>query len=65
MPGAALDQAALCGGPEAGAVVDVRQFVQHGREHFPAHGAVGAVGLLGRCRAIGQRGQQIAIEVQF
>ena len=47
LSGATPDQAALGGRPEAGAIVDVGQFVQHGGEHFPAHGAVGAVGLQG------------------
>ena len=62
---AAQDQAALCGGPESGAVVDVGQFVQHSGEHFPAHGAVGTVGLQGGGRTVGQPGQQLAIEVQL
>ncbi len=65
LPGAATDQCAFGGGPEAGAVINVRQLVQHGGEHFPAHSAVGAVGLLGGRRAVGECGQQLAVEVQL
>ena len=65
LTGAAADQRALGCGPEAGAVVDVGDFVQDGGEHFTAHGAVWTVGLPGRGRAIGQPCQERAIEVQL
>ena len=61
----ALDEGALGVRPHTGAVINVGQFVQDGGEHFPAHGAVGAVGLLGRGRAVGQARQQFAVEVQL
>ncbi len=62
---AASDQRALVAGPQARTVIDVGQFMQHGGEHFPAHGAVGAVGLAGGGAAIGQAGEQVAVEVQL
>jgi len=62
---AALDQRALVLGPQARTVIDMGQFMQHGGEHFPAHGAVGAIGFLGGGAAIGQGSEQIAVEVQF
>jgi hypothetical protein len=62
---AALDQRALVLGPQARTVIDVGQLMQHSGEHFPAHGAVGAVGLLGGGGAVGEAGQQLAVEVQL
>jgi len=65
LSGAAPDQRALGCGPESGAIVEVGEFMQDGGEHFTAHGAVGAVGLLGGSRTIGQPCQERAIEVQL
>ena len=62
---AALDQRALVLGPQARTVIDMGQFMQHGGEHFPAHGAVGAIGFLGGGAAVGQAGEQVAVEVQL
>lgn len=41
------------------------QFVQNGGEHFPSHGAVGAMGLLRRGAAVDKAVEQVAIEVQL
>ncbi len=62
---AAEDQRAFVRRPQGGAVVDVSEFVQHRRQHFPAHGTVGAIGFLRGRRAIGQASQQVAIEFDF
>ena len=39
--------------------------MQHGGEHFAAHSAMGAIGLLGGGAAVGEAGEQVAVEVQF
>ncbi|MNQ83291.1 hypothetical protein D3C85_983670 [compost metagenome] len=41
------------------------QFVQHRREHFPAHGAMGTVGFLGCGATVGEAGQQLAIQIEL
>ncbi|MNF77596.1 hypothetical protein D3C84_597460 [compost metagenome] len=41
------------------------EFVQHRGEHFPAHGAVGAISLLGCGAAVGEAGEQVAVQVEF
>ncbi|MNZ58750.1 hypothetical protein D3C78_767660 [compost metagenome] len=62
MPGALVDQAPFAALPEAGAIVDMRQLVQHGGQQLLAHCAVGATGFFAGCAAIGEAGQQPAIE---
>ncbi|MND75337.1 hypothetical protein D3C80_669500 [compost metagenome] len=64
-PGAAAEQLRpVGGGPEPGAVVEVGQLVEHGGEHFAAHRAVDAVGLLPGRAAIREAGQQAPVERQ-
>ncbi|MNF81762.1 hypothetical protein D3C84_640500 [compost metagenome] len=41
------------------------EFVQHRGEHFPAYGAVRTMGFFRRGTAVGQAGQQLAIEVEL
>ena len=62
---AAANERALTVGPQARTVIDVGQFMQHSGEHFPAHGAVGAIGFTGGSAAVGQAGEEVAIEVQL
>ena len=65
LSGATLDQRPLCGRPEAGAVVKVGQFMQHGSEQFTTYSAVWAICLLGSGRSVCQPGQQLAVEIQL
>ena len=65
MSGTALNQRALRIRPEARAVINVGQLMQHRGEHFPAHGAMGAIGFLGRGAAVGEAGQQLAIQIEL
>ncbi|MNR25508.1 hypothetical protein D3C85_1426630 [compost metagenome] len=39
--------------------------MQHRRQHFPAHSAVGAIRFLGRSAAVGEAGEQVAVQVEF
>ncbi|MNX96072.1 hypothetical protein D3C86_1283740 [compost metagenome] len=65
MPGATLNQRALRLGPQARAIIDVGQFVQHGGQHFPTHSAVGTIGFLGCGAAIRKAGQQVAVQIEL
>ena len=64
-PGAALDQRAFGVWPEACAVINVGDFVQHRGEQFLAHSAVGAMGLLFGRAAVGETGEQFAVQIEF
>ena len=63
--GATLDQRALGVWPQAGAVINVGDFVQHRGEQFLAHSAVGAIGFFFRGAAIGEAGEQFAVQIEF
>ena len=39
--------------------------MQHRRQHLAAHGAMGAIGLFACGAAVGEAGQQVAIQVEF
>ncbi|MCY1400224.1 hypothetical protein D9M71_153000 [compost metagenome] len=64
LPIALLDQPALRLGPQTGAVIDVGQLMQDGRQQFFAHRAVGAMGLGCGGAAIGEARQQFAVQIQ-
>ncbi|MNI28713.1 hypothetical protein D3C73_825050 [compost metagenome] len=63
--GAALDQRTLCDRPQTRAIINVGEFVQHRRQHLAAHRTVGAIGFFVGCAAVGEAGEQIAIEVEL
>ncbi|MNP04588.1 hypothetical protein D3C76_965070 [compost metagenome] len=39
--------------------------MQHSGQHFPTHGAMGAMGFFARGAAIGETGQQIAVQIEL
>ena len=63
MLSALADVAALGRRPEAGAVVEVGQFMQQGGQQFLALGAVRATGAIFCRRAIDQLRQQLGVEL--
>ena len=60
-----MDQRALGGGPQTRAVINVGELVQHGCQQLLAHGAVRAIGLFFGRAAVGEAGEQFAVQVEF
>ncbi|MNF65833.1 hypothetical protein D3C84_476090 [compost metagenome] len=63
--GAALNQFALGIRPQARTIINMSQLMQDGGQHFPAHGAVGAISLFSRGAAVREAGQQVAIQIEL
>ncbi|MCY1410919.1 hypothetical protein D9M71_262980 [compost metagenome] len=61
---AACNQRILDAGPQAGTVVEMGELVQHGGQQLFTHRAMWAVGALSGGAAIGEAGQQAAVELE-